>query len=438
MGKYKTYEKYKPSGVEWLGEVPEHWDARKLKFIASLNMGQSTDSSDYNYDGEGVPFLQGKAEFGSVYPNPFLYTQTAKKFALKDDIFLSVRAPVGDLNIADQEYGIGRGLCAIRPLEGTYGNFLWYFLEVGKNELLSIATGSTYEAVSISQVANMQCILPHLEEQKLIARFLDRETTRIDILITKKRQLIALLQKKRDAIIHQAVTEGIDLTASLEDSGISWIGKIPKNWHIMRLKFLTERIEQGWSPQCENRLAEEDEWGVLKVGCVNYGYFNELEHKALPIDLQPKLEYRINIGDILVSRANTKELVGSTARVSELSCKLLLCDKLYRLAICESIIPDYFVLILNSKIIRFQFERDSSGASDSMQNIAQSSMMNFLIPLPPIAEQKSILKLLQKKLYRIEEIREKIAEQLEDLDKHRISLITAAVTGKIDVREEVN
>ncbi|NJK62108.1 MAG: hypothetical protein HC921_04945 [Synechococcaceae cyanobacterium SM2_3_1] len=129
---WKPYPSYKRSRVEWLGEVPEHWDVRKLKFIASLNMGQSTDSSDYNYDGEGVPFLQGKAEFGSIYPKPLLYTQTANKFALKDDILLSVRAPVGDLNIADQEYGIGRGLCAIRPLEETYRNFLRYFLEVGK------------------------------------------------------------------------------------------------------------------------------------------------------------------------------------------------------------------------------------------------------------------------------------------------------------------
>lgn len=249
---WKPYPSYKRSGVEWLGEVPEHWDVRKLKFIANLNMGQSTDSSDYNYDGEGVPFLQGKVEFGSIYPKPLLYTQTANKFALKDDILLSVRAPVGDLNIADQEYGIGRGLCAIRPLEETYRNFLRYFLEVGKNELLSIATGSTYEAVSISQVANMRCILPPIEEQKQIARFLDRETTRIDTLITKKRQLIALLQKKRDAIVHQAVTKGLDPTVPLDDSMIDWLGKIPERWEVRKIKYIAEILRGKFTHRPRN------------------------------------------------------------------------------------------------------------------------------------------------------------------------------------------
>ena len=105
----------KPSGVEWIGGIPTHWKVKRLKYIADLNMGQSPPSEEYNSDQLGTPFLQGNAEFGPHHPTPKIYCPTANKHAIPGNILLSVRAPVGAINIADQEYGIGRGLCAIRP-----------------------------------------------------------------------------------------------------------------------------------------------------------------------------------------------------------------------------------------------------------------------------------------------------------------------------------
>src|SRR5205085_2864439 len=125
----------------------------------------------------------------------------------------------------------------------------------------------------------------------------------------------------------------------------------------------------GWSPSCENRVADADEWGVLKVGCVNGTAFNENENKALPKDLKPIPGLEIKLGDILMSRANTRELLGSASIVRNVRPRLLLCDKLYRLRINQEILlPDFFVLIMRSSTVRFQLERDATGASSSMQN----------------------------------------------------------------------
>src|SRR3989344_3631310 len=112
--KLKPYPKYKESGVQWIGEIPEVWEVHKIKFKETVIMGQSPDSEDYNYENRGHPFLQGNAEFTELNPNPIIWCEMCNKFSQKNDILLSVRAPVGALNISDKKYGIGRGLCAIR------------------------------------------------------------------------------------------------------------------------------------------------------------------------------------------------------------------------------------------------------------------------------------------------------------------------------------
>ena len=202
----------KPSGVEWIGEIPRHWKVKHLKYTADLNMGQSPPSEEYNSDQFGTPFLQGKAEFGPHHPTPKIYCPTAKKHAIPGDILLSVRAPVGAINIADQEYGIGRGLCAIRPrtnqLERHYAKYL---LEVVRTELHVVATGTTYDAVTVDEVSNLTCVVPPFSEQKQIANFLDQKTQQIDALIAAEQRKIELLKEYRQSLISEAVTGKIDV-----------------------------------------------------------------------------------------------------------------------------------------------------------------------------------------------------------------------------------
>jgi type I restriction enzyme S subunit len=153
--------------------------------------------------------------------------------------------------------------------------------------------------------------------------------------VEEQRRLIVLLKEKRQAVISHAVTKGLDPTAPMKPSGIDWLGDIPAHWSIQPIKHLICLFEQGWSPQCDSNAAAEDEWGVLKVGCVNGGVFRPEENKALPKNLEPIPKLGVRAGDLLISRANTRDLVGSAAVALCDFERLMVCDKLYRLR-CKS------------------------------------------------------------------------------------------------------
>ena len=194
----------KDSGVEWIGKMPAHWEVKRLKEINTIIMGQSPSSSDYTEQGLGQPFLQGNAEFGHYSPTPKVWCSVIKKFAVKNDVLLSVRAPVGAVNVATDSYGIGRGLCAIRS-KSNY-QFWYYVLTTITAYLNSIATGSTYLAVSIEDVRNTMTILPPKQEQKAIVNYLDEKTAHIDRIVFTINSQIDKLKELRKALINDVVT----------------------------------------------------------------------------------------------------------------------------------------------------------------------------------------------------------------------------------------
>ncbi|MEJ5174078.1 restriction endonuclease subunit S, partial [Erwinia sp. MYb416] len=214
------------------------WSVTRLKFIASINMGQSPSSEDCNIDGNGLAFLQGNGEFGKVNPREKQYCPVPKKIAQPGELLFSVRAPVGAINIADKQYGIGRGLCSIQGAINVQQSYLWWIFPSYKNQLDAIATGSTFEAVSTEQVQNLYVTLPSYIEQERIAAFLDHETAKIDSLIEKQQQLIELLKEKRQAVISHAVTKGLNPDVPMKDSGVEWLGEVPEHWIVKPLRYL--------------------------------------------------------------------------------------------------------------------------------------------------------------------------------------------------------
>jgi type I restriction enzyme S subunit len=201
----------------------------RLKHVADVTAGQSPESADVTYASDGLPFLQGCAEFGAKFPTSEKYCLNPPRTARKGSWLISVRAPVGSINLADQDYCIGRGLAAVYPNAADQG-YLGYVLFNQGGFLNAISTGSTFQAISTFQLKNVEIELPPLDTQRRIARFLDEKTARIDGLIEKKGALLDRLAEKRQALITRAVTKGLNPGAPMKPSGIHWLGDIPAHW----------------------------------------------------------------------------------------------------------------------------------------------------------------------------------------------------------------
>lgn len=216
-------------------------------------------------------------------------------------------------------------------------------------------------------------------------------------------------------------------------SGVEWIGEVPAHWEVVKLRHLVSKIEQGWSPQCEGEpVTSSDQWGVLKVGCVNGGVFDPAENKALPAGLAAQPDLGIRRGDILISRANTRDLVGSVAVPEADHPRLMLCDKLYRLRLREKATSAFVQRLLQSSSSRSRIELAASGASASMVNISQEVVLQMECAMPSMSEQVAIAAFLDRETAKIDAL---VAEQqrlIELLKEKRQAVISHAVTKGLD------
>ena len=326
----------------------------------------------------------------------------------------------------------------IRPRDELAPDFLGNLVSAGffVDQVIARSTGVSYPAINASELVAISIPVPPLAEQTQIAAFLDRETAKIDALVAQQQRLMELLKEKRQAVISHAVTKGLNPNAPMKPSGIEWLGDVPAHWEKTKIKRVAATFEQGWSPQCEGFPVEnERQWGVLKVGCVNGGTFNPEENKALPPELEPIPSLGIALDDLLISRANTRELVGGAAVARQNYANLLLCDKLYRLRFshgeCDA---EFIALYLGTAMARAQIELAATGASRSMVNIAQSTILEMELALPAFPEQQTIVTFLKIESATFDTLTTEAQHAIDLLQERRTALISAAVTGQIDVR----
>jgi type I restriction enzyme S subunit len=278
--------------------------------------------------------------------------------------------------------------------------------------------------------------IPPIEEQRAICDWINAETARIDALIEKKTSFIELLREKRQALITQAVTRGFDPHAQLKESGVRLLPLIPAHWSVTRLRFVIKAFEQGWSPECYAYPAGAGEWGVVKAGCVNRGVFDPEQNKRLPEEHAPREDIEIRPGDVLMSRASgSVELIGSVARTAATNARLMLSDKTFRLALQPEWDADFFVHAMQSSVVRDQILLAISGAEGLANNLAQASIKEFVVAQPPHSEQESIAAETTVRLSRLDKIVARTEASIRLLQERRAALITAAVTGQIDLRE---
>jgi type I restriction enzyme, S subunit len=269
--------------------------------------------------------------------------------------------------------------------------------------------------ISWEAFRSIEIPLPPLGEQRCIADFLDAETARID-------QLAVLKNAVRSSVEARVVAQlDLKFDALTETCG------------AMQFRRAIRSIEQGISPQCDNFAASPDEWGVLKVSAVKNGRFFEDENKQLPADIEPEPRYEIKPGDLLITRANTPQLVGAAAVAESPREKLMLCDKIFRVVTTKDLMPEFLVLASLWTKIREMCAEASHGTSQSMANLKTEEIKNWPIPRVPLDVQRAVVAELSAARVHAKALTDAIDHQLVVLAERRQALITAAVTGRITV-----
>ncbi|WP_047707114.1 restriction endonuclease subunit S [Plesiomonas sp. ZOR0011] len=428
MGKYQAYPEYTKITSEWLTEIPAGWSTTPLKHVANINMGQSPNSEDCNIDGIGIPFLQGNAEFGTKSPTEKQFCPVPKKVAKKGDLLFSVRAPVGALNFADKDFGIGRGLCSIRGRNSISQSFLWWVLPSYRYQFDAIATGSTFEAVSAEEVGNLLLALPTHQEQTQIANFLDHETAKIDALIEKQQQLISLLQEKRQAVISHAVTKGLNPDVPMKDSGVEWLGQVPEHWVVSRFKYCTTRVIVGIAEAATHAY---DDSGTILIRSTNIKEEGITTHNLLYLKkhfAEQNASKYINSGDIVTVRTGypgISAVVPDSMNKCHCFTNLISTPRNYFSA-------EFLTEYLNSDMGKAYFDLNAWGSAQ--KNISVPILQEFPISHPDINEQRIIADFVKHERTKFDRLLNHARKSIQLMQERRTALISAAVTGKIDVR----
>jgi type I restriction enzyme S subunit len=397
----------------------------RLGELAYFEMGQSPPSSCVSEDEVGLPFLQGNAEFGAAFPTPESYCSEPKKTCKPGDILISVRAPVGDLNKADQTYTIGRGLAAIRFTEIST-EFGWQLLNYWAEDLDKVAQGTTFKAISKRDLGALELLLPPLSEQRRIAEILDAA----DEAIRRSERVIAKLREVKKGLLHDLLTRGLDADGNLRDPEAhpeqfrdSPLGRIPREWEVLPLIRVVPRADYGVSvPLDYGRGTPVLRMNNLENGEVDLSDLKTSDSKeAATLLLEPL--------DVLFNRTNSMEHVGRTGIWRGQLERASFASYLVRLVPDpEWLNSEYLNLWLNSRRTQLMIRRYATPGV-SQVNINPTNLRKTLIALPDTSAQGAIVRVVATHDARIG------AEEaaLEKLRQVKRGLMDDLLTGRVRV-----
>ncbi|QBZ83843.1 restriction endonuclease subunit S [Hydrogenovibrio crunogenus] len=442
MGKYKPYPSYKDSGIEWLGQIPLDWSTNRLKNIIRASITDGPHTTPVFID-SGIPFLSvdgiqnGELVFDKCrYISQEDHKEYKKKADIeKDDILLGKAASIGKVARVkvDFEFSIWSPLALIKPnLNKVLAPYLEYLLKspLTQYQIQQLSTSNTQQNISMADIPKFIFSLPAINEQKAIANFLDQETGKIDLLIEKQQAMIALLKEKRQAVISHAVTKGLNPNAPLKDSGIQWLGQIPEHWEQPKIKWVANTDSGGTPNTSKQDLYYED-------GIYPWIRTTDLNNALLfdtPIKITEKAvaETACSIipeGSVLLG------MYGGAGTIGKHS--LLKFNSTINQAVC-AVIPDANKVVSEYLHYFVQHYRPywMVGAEGTRKdpNIGQDTIREAKYLFPPKMEQQEIVDYLDNQTKKIDTLIEKSQQAIELLKERKTALISAAVTGKIDVR----
>jgi len=442
----KKYESYKESGIEWIGEIPNHWKSTKVKFeILSKGykagpFGSSLITSELLLNGTikvYSPEHVAEKEILEEWYLPDDRAQEMSQFIVNDkDVVLPI---VGTLGLArvfhSNRDGIGiinqrlaKISCNSNRLVPEFFCLIMKDVSNYQEYFKLKARGSILSHLNKETIVSMPLVLPDIEEQTIIANYLDHKTTQIENLIAKKEQFIQLLEEERIAVINQAVTKGLEPNVPMKDSGIEWLGEIPEHWEIVRLKYLS-RIRYGLGQPPKQKV---DGLPIIRATNIFRGIISSnnmlfVDPDDLPMNREPILKEN----DIIIVRSGaytadsaiiTKEWEGSVTGYDIVLTPLKVNPNLLAFSLLSTYLLDNQLFLERLRAAQPHLNSEEIG--------------NSFFLLPPDEEQISIVQHIEKQMEKILILKERMLLEIELLKEYKTALISEVVTGKVDVREE--
>ncbi|HDG1709912.1 TPA: restriction endonuclease subunit S [Kluyvera ascorbata] len=428
MAKYKAYSEYRGSGVEWLGEIPYHWEMLQHKYIAYFTKGKNPTILLDTPSKKSLPYLSMDC----------LRNNSVDKYAIvSNDIRVAVEGQpliVWDGSNAGEFIKGKKGILSSTMAAATLNyplcmQYYWYLCTAIEPEMRKHAIGMGIPHVNGDELKSIQLGIPSIQEQEKIASFLDHETIKIDNLIEKQQQLIELLKEKRQAVISHAVTKGLNPDVPMKDSGVEWLAEVPEHWDISSLGYYTSIIT-GATPDRSKINYWDGNIPWIKTGEINYKIIYSSEEK-ITNEAVKNTSTRISPpGTLLMAMYGQGKTRGRVA--------ILGTSATYNQA-CAAISPNESLLNVFLEIFfiaGYHAIRDG-GNETSQMNLNIDIIKKFKILIPPISEQRKIVDYLDCKLPRLDILMERATATIVLMQERRTVLISAAVTGKIDVRNWV-
>lgn len=443
MKKLLEYEKYKESRIDWMGDIPSHWTFAGLNKVVSSIVDYRGKTPEKVSDGiflvTARNIKQGRINYSlsQEYVKEEEYDEIMRRGKPRiGDVLFTTEAPLGEVaNVDREDIALAQRVIKFRGKKGILDNYyLKYWIESQgfQSYLASLATGSTATGIKASKLSLLTVLLPPIDEQKKIAEYLDQKTEEIDGLIDVKERLIGLLEEKMQAIITEVVTRGINPDIELKDSGVKWIGMIPKHWNVKRL---------GYFGRTQNGISKSSSEFGFGTPFVSYG--DVYSNMELPSEVEGLVNasntdintYSVKKGDVFFTRTSeTIEEIGIASTCMKTIENATFAGFLIRFRPNNNkeLTPDYSKYYFRSLLSRKYFVREMNIVTRA--SLGQDLLKSFSVLLPPIEEQIKIGHYLDCKTKDIKETIKLLKKQIQRLKEYRQSIIYEAVTGKIDLR----
>ncbi len=432
--------------MEWLGKVPAHWEVIPLKRRACSIKDGTHGTFERVLD--GIPLLSAKnvGETGDLRVSDAEslidradYNEINRSGYLKvGDLLLTIVGTIGRAAVFDwsEPVAFQRSVAVIRPNSSIDVRLLFflsqanYFQHILRTRSKQSAQGGVY----LGEVATIPIVVPLRAEQFAITSFLDRETAKIDALVAKKERLIELLQEKRAALITHAVTKGLDPTVPMQDPGIEWLGQIPAHWEVKRLKFSAD-LQTGLTLGKNYTDRKTELRPYLRVANVQDGYLDLKDIAEVICPLDEIQRYELLYGDVLMTEGGDFDKLGRGYLWEDQIEGCLHQNHIFAVRPDHKVLePRYLAALMTSSHGKDYFT-STSQQTTNLATTNATKLKSFPLLLPPFSEQKSILVFLNNGTAKLDALIAKVHEGIEKLKEYRTALISAAVTGKIDVRE---